>query len=134
VEKLLELWKQRTKNFEEIYREGLAIYNEMMSIKARQRILQLDDIAYNLLLILETELGKKSELIDDAKELYDSIDEQIGIKERKFPNWSLQLTVRKNVEKTIRQFIRKYVREYRISLDKMEKIYQRLIDYIIKNG
>jgi len=134
VEKLLELWKQKTKNFEEIYSEGLSIWNEIMSIKKRQRRLNFSDIQYNLLLILENELGRKKELVDDVNVLYDKLDEQIGIKEKRFPNWSLQLTVRKNVEKTIRRFIRKYVKEYGIGLDKMEKIYQRLIDYIIKNA
>jgi len=134
VEKLLEMWKQKTRNFEEIYKEGLAIWKQLMSIKARQHDLGLDDAPYNFLLIFEDAFGKKDALLNDAKELYDLLDEQIGLKKRKFPNWALQLTVRKSVEKIIRTYIRKYVREDGLTLDKMEKLYQRLIDYVVKYG
>ncbi|MEW6715787.1 MAG: HsdR family type I site-specific deoxyribonuclease, partial [Nitrospirota bacterium] len=134
VEKLLKLWKQRTKNFEEIYKEGLAIWDELMSISERQKQLGLDDIPYNFLLILESELGKENDFIEDVKELYDLLDEQISLKSRKFPNWSAQTTVRKNVEKTIRKYVRRYVREHGIRLEEMERIFSRLLDCVIKNA
>ena len=105
-----------------------------MSIRARQRDLGLDDVPYNVLLIFEDTFGKKASLLNDANELYDLLDEQIGLKKRKFPNWALQLTVRKSVEKAIRTYIRKYVREHGMTLDSMEKLYQRLIDYVVKYG
>lgn len=58
VERLLEMWKQRTKDFEKIYQEGLEIWKEMMSVNERKQRLKLNDVQYNLLLILEKELGK----------------------------------------------------------------------------
>lgn len=61
------------------------------------------------------------------------MDGIIGIKDKKIPNWSLQTTIRKDVEKMVRRFVRKYVKEYGIGLDKVEKIYQRLMGYIVKN-
>lgn len=134
VEKLLDTWKQKAKNFEEIYNEGLAIWDDMMSIKARQKDLGFDDISYNLLLILEHQFGKQESLIDDVKELYDGLDGIIGLKTRKFSNWATQVTVRKNVEKTIRKGIRKYVREYGLRIEDMEQLYQKLIDHVVKHG
>ncbi len=134
VEKLLNAWKTKAKNFEEVYKEGLAIWKDMMSIRERQRQLGLDDIEYNILLILEKQFGKKDSLVNDVNELYAQLDGIIGIKTRRFPNWATQVSVRKDAEKTIRLFIRKYIREYGLSYDDMEKLYQKLIDHMVKNG
>ncbi len=133
VERLLEMWKQRTRDFEKIYQEGLEIWKEITSINKRKQRLKLSDVQYNFLLILEKELGKKYGLVEDARALFNKLDGILGIKDKKIPNWSLQTTIKKDVEKMVRRFVRKYIKEYGIRLDKVEKIYQRLMGYIIKN-
>jgi type I restriction enzyme, R subunit len=134
VEKLLDLWKRKTKNFQTILQQGLEIIEELNLLKKRQREIGLNDFSYKLLLVLERQLGKQPQLIEDTKELFNKLDEIIYIKEKKFPNWAFQPTARKDVERTIRQHIRRYIREYNIPLDDMEELYKRLVDYVINNG
>ena len=129
VEKLLKLWKQKTKSFEKIYQEGLAIWQQYMDTKKRQKELKLDNLAYKLLLRLESKFGEKAELLKDVKTLQAELKEIISLK-----NWANQITERKKAEKTIRTFIRKYVREYGIGLDEMEDLYKKIIDDVVKNA
>ncbi len=126
VEKLLQLWKQKNRNFKKILQDGLLIYSELEALKTRQRELQFTDMEYGMLLALENKFGKKSELIEDVQSLHKELEKQM------FPGWSSLLTSRKTIEKTIRTFMRQYIKKYGISLDEMEVLFKKLCDSVIK--
>ena len=124
VERLLKLWKEKTKDFEKIYKEGLNIIKQMEILEKRQKELGFDKMQYSLLLLLEKRFGKDDLLIEDVKELSSIIEEVI------FPGWISQPTARKNIERILRKFIRKYIKRYNLKLEDLEEIYGRLVDYV----
>ncbi|MEM4140535.1 MAG: HsdR family type I site-specific deoxyribonuclease, partial [Nitrososphaeria archaeon] len=98
VERLLKLWKERVKDYDEIYRQGVFIVNEINRLNERKRQLGLTDLEYGILLTLEGKLGQKDTLVDDSKRLAQEL------KEKMFPGWQLQTTARKEIEMRIRRF------------------------------
>jgi len=122
VEELLELWREKTKDYERIYRDGVEILKEMDKLTKRQKELNFSNTEYSLLLTLEEKFGEKDELIEDVKELSDMLKEEM------FPGWINQTTARKKVERKIRRFLRQYVKRFGINLDELDELYEKMID------
>ena len=121
VERLIRMWHTKTKDYERIYREGVKILNEMKHLQERQKELKLGNLEYSILLTLEKKLGRRSEILDDAKKLSETIKQQI------FPGWSLQTTARKKVEAIIRKFVRRYVKKAGLTLTDVDELYDELV-------
>jgi len=128
VERILKLWKERTKDFEKIYREGLKIIQEINKLTARQKQLQFTDLEYSILLVLEKKFGKNQTLIKDVKEISERIQKYM------FRGWYLQRTARKNIAREVRRCIRKYRRKYNIKLNELEEIYQKIMENVKNYG
>ncbi|MFQ5852313.1 MAG: hypothetical protein ACE5JU_17245, partial [Candidatus Binatia bacterium] len=105
VERLVKVWREKTKGFEAIYREGVDLFKEIQLLTERQRKLGLSDTGFAILLSLEEKLGKKKEIEKDAKDLLGALDGLL------FPGWIDQPTARKRVEREIRRFLRRYIRK-----------------------
>jgi type I restriction enzyme R subunit len=121
VERILELWKQKTKDFERIYEEGVKVISEIEDLSKRQKKLGYSDLEYSSLLVLEERFGKDETLDKDVKELSEILSKHL------FPAWEYQPTARKGVEREIRRFVRRYVRRHGIKLDEIEEIFQDLM-------
>ncbi|MCD6241485.1 HsdR family type I site-specific deoxyribonuclease [Candidatus Bathyarchaeota archaeon] len=121
VERLIRMWHTKTKDYERIYQEGVKILNEMKHLQERQKELKLGNLEYSILLTLEKKLGRRSEILDDAKKLSETIKQQI------FPGWSLQTTARKKVEAIIRKFVRRYVKKAGLTLTDVDELYDELV-------
>jgi len=128
VERILKLWKEKTKDFERIYNEGAEVIKKIEKLSQRQKEIGFSDMEYSMLLSLEKRFGEDSELIKDIRELSDRLRGQI------FNNWTLQLTVRKTIEREIRRFVRRYVKRYGLKLDELDRVYQNLIENVEKYG
>jgi len=128
VERILKMWKERTKDFKKIYKEGLQIIEEMNKLTARQKELGFSDLEYSLLLTLEKRLGSDPRLVKDVAELSTQIQEHM------FTGWYLQKTAQKNIARTIRRFLRRYIKEYRLKLDDLEELYQNIIENVKTYG
>ena len=128
VERILKMWKERTKDFEKIYKEGLQIIEEMKKLTARQKELGFSDLEYSLLLTLEKRFGSDPRLVKDVTEL------STQIKEHMFTGWYMQKTAQKNIARTIRRFLRRYIKEYGIKLDELEELYQNIIENVKTYG
>lgn len=125
VERLLKLWKEKTKDFEKIYKEGLNIIKQMEILEKRQKELGFDKMEYSLLLLLEKRFGKDGLLIEDVKELSSIIEEMV------FPGWISQPNARKNIERILRKFISQKFKDYR-EKEKELFIYWFLTQKLIK--
>ena len=93
VEKLLELWMEKTKDYQRIYREGTEIVKELDRLQRRQKELGFSNLQCSFLLTLEGKLGKKKELIKEVEKLSEIISQYM------FPGWVYQATARKKIER-----------------------------------
>jgi len=128
VEKMIELWRERTKDYERIYAEGVEIINEKSKLETRQKVLGLSNLEYAMLLNLEEKLGKKKNLVENIEELYNDIKKQM------FPNWIKQVTVRKGIERKVRRFVRKFKSKYSLSLEDIDMLYNKLMESVKNYG
>ncbi|HIH31510.1 TPA: HsdR family type I site-specific deoxyribonuclease [Candidatus Woesearchaeota archaeon] len=124
VQRLLELWKEKTKDYEKVYQEGVKTLKEFMDLSKRQKELNLSKTEYSILLVLEDKYGEDEQLLKDISELSESLKELI------YPGWASQPTAQKEVEKTIRLFMRRYIKRYNQSLDDINLLCEKLIDRV----
>ena len=124
VQRLLNLWKEKIKDYEKIYQEGVKVIKEFMQLSERQKDLKLSKLDYSLLLVLEDKFGENAEIIDDIRELSTSLNELI------FSGWISQPTAQKEVEKTVRLFIRKYIKRYNLEIDDLNTLFDKLMDRV----
>ncbi len=128
VERLLELWKEKTKDYERIYREGVIAINEIKSLSERQKSLGFSDLEYSLLLALEEKFGKEEELVSEVRDISERL------KNYMFPGWFNQPTVEKNVEREVRRFVRGFKGKYSMTLEEMDQLYKKLIERVKNYG
>ena len=128
VEGILELWKEKTKDFEKIYSEGVAALDEIQKLTRRQKELAFNNLEYSQLLALEKRFGKDKELIKDVKELSENLRKQM------FPGWVMQSTARKKVERELRRFVRRYIKRYDLTLQDIDELYKQLIESVKNYG
>lgn len=120
VERIVKMWKEKNKEFEKIYEEGVRIWKEINELDKRQKEMGLNKLEYSILLNLEEKFGKMPELIKDVKELVNKLQPHT------FPNWIVQQTARKNVGREIRRFIWKYG----LTMEEREKLYKKLMESV----
>jgi type I restriction enzyme R subunit len=128
VERLLELWKEKTKDYERIYKEGVLAINEIKSLSERQKSLGFSDFEYSLLLALEEKFGKEEELLNEVRDISERL------KNYMFPGWFNQPTVEKNVEREVRRFVRGLKGKYSMTLEEMDELYKKLIERVKNYG
>lgn len=128
VERLLKLWKDKTRDFERIYREGAEIIGEIAKLSERQRTLGFSDLQYSLLLVLEKKFGSESSLTGDAGELAGILNKSL------FPDWESQQTARKAVEREVRMFTRGYVKSRGLKPEEIDRLYAELIESVKNYG
>jgi len=134
VERLLELWKEKTKDYERIYEEGVIAINEIRSLSKRQKSLGFSDLEYSLLLALEEKFGKPACADRDEKLLNEVRNISEGLKNYMFPGWFNQPTVQKNIEREVRRFVRGLKGRYSITLEEMDELYKKLIERVRNYG
>ena len=128
VERLLELWKEKTKDYERIYSEGKNIIRDINNLSNRQRAISFSDLEYSLLLVLEEKFGKKDGLLSEVRDISSKLKDHL------FPGWFNQPTEEKNVEREVRKFTRGLKRRYVITLEEMDELYKKLIEQIKNYG
>ena len=128
VQQILEKWKEKKKDYEQLYLEGVEVIKDISKLKERQKKLGLIDIEYATLIIMEKELGEKDEYVDDIKELYKLL------KEHMYAGFVLQSTAIKNIERTLRPYLRKKIALYGITYGQMNTVYEKIRDMIVEYG
>lgn len=128
VDRLLKLWKEKTKDFEKIYKEGINILKEYNLLSKRQKELDFSKLQYSLLLLLEQKFGKDEKLIKDVGELSSNLEKIM------FYGWVSQPTARKNVERTLRVFIRRYIKRYKAKLTDLNELFEKLTECVKNYG
>ena len=127
VERLLEMWREKTKDYEKIYTEGVKAISQINQLFIRQKSLNFSDLEYSMLLELEKKL-KSDEFEKVVKELSKSFEKYM------FFGWFNQITVKKEVEREIRRFVRGMKGKYNLSLDEMNGLHEKLLESVKNYG
>lgn len=128
VKRLMEMWRDRTKNYEEMYRIGVNLIKELDNIRFRQKQLLLDDLEYSILLKLEEKLGEDSKIINEAREITSRLRPFL------IPNWQIQITIRRKVEQELRRYVRQYRVRFGLSLQDIDLLYNELLKCVMYYG
>jgi type I restriction enzyme, R subunit len=124
VERILKLWKEKTKDFEKIYNESAQIFQEIQALQSRQKQLAFTNLQYAILLNMERTLGTNNDFTKDTQELTAILQPYL------FKGWQYQQTARKSVERETRKYLRKYIRQNNLTLAKMGELYQKIVDSV----
>lgn len=124
VEKIIRAWKEKSRDYEAIYRDGAAIIREMQALDAERMRLGLSDLEYSMVLKIEKLWGPDPELIDDIKQLSEEL------KKTMFPGWVSQISAKKNVEQEIRRFTRRSGKQKGKTIDEIDQLYLQLIESV----
>jgi type I restriction enzyme R subunit len=128
VERLLEMWREKTRDYEKIYTEGVKAVNEINSLFSRQKSLGFSNLEYSMLLELEKKLSRSDVLVDVVKDLSKKLEKYM------FFGWFNQVTIKKEVEREIRRFVRGMKGKHNLSLDEMNDLHERLLESVKNYG
>lgn len=124
VEKIIELWKERSKNYEEICKEGVRIIKEIKRSSKKQKELGFSDMEYSFFLSFKKRKFGDKDAIKAVRNLFEKIESDIDYIDQK--------TKRKEIERNIRLFIRKnYYRKYKMSMDELDELQDELMENVI---
>jgi len=128
VERLLEMWKEKTRDYESIYMEGARIIDGISTLSGRQKTLGFSNLEYSMLLALEGKLDKGDKLVKEVKDLSERLRKHL------FSGWFDQTTIKKEVEKEVRKFVRGLKGRYDLSLDEMNDLHGKLMESVKNYG
>lgn len=128
VERILELWKEKTKDFEKIYTEGLAVITDIENLSQRQKELGFTNLEYALLLTLENYAPDGTDLTTEVKKLSDIFNKHL------FEGWDIQPTARKSIERELRRYMRRFVKKHELKVEAIDTLYYNLIEKIKNYG
>jgi len=128
VERILKLWKEKTKDYEKIYNEAAQIVNEIQQLQTRQNQLAFTNMQYAILLTLEQKLGPNKSLIQDVQELTALLQPFM------FKGWQTQPTTRKTIERQTRKYLRKYIKQHNLTLQDIDQLQQKIMENVKTYG
>jgi type I restriction enzyme R subunit len=128
VERILKLWKEKTKDYEKIYNQAAQIVNEITQLQTRQKQLAFTDLQYSILLTLEQKLSPNKNLTQDVQELTNQLQAQM------FKGWQTQQTTRKTIEREVRKYLRKHMKQYGLSLLDIDELHPKIIEKVKTYG
>jgi len=124
VERLMDMWREKVKNYGEIYKEAVEILNERNYLTLRQRNLGLNNMEYGMLLNVEKTTGEKDKFVEEIEELSKNLRKYM------FPGWFYQITVRKEAERELRRFVRRIKKEYNLTMKEMDNLFKKLVENV----
>jgi type I restriction enzyme, R subunit len=128
VERLLEMWREKTKDYKKIYLEGSKVFQDMKALTDRKASLGFSDLEYALLLELEKILPAASEGGASVKTLSVQLERYL------FPGWHHQATIRKDIEREVRKFTRGIKNQSGLSIEQMNELHDKLMNCVKNYG
>jgi type I restriction enzyme R subunit len=128
VQRLMDLWREKTKDYERIYKEGVSIFDAASVMLSKQQKLGLSNLEYAIFLVLEQKLKIKDDFAGKIKILIAQMQDIM------FPGWIMQATACKNIEQEVRKFVRSLKGEYNLTMTDVDNLYNDLMKYIKSYG
>jgi type I restriction enzyme R subunit len=126
VNRIMETWREKTKDYQKIYEYGAEIINEVNKINSRQEKLGFSDVQYSLLAALEDRFGSDKINPDEIRDLTSKISQWT------YKGWFVQKVALKDVERVIRNFLRKNLRKFGISQADLTSLTKLLMDRVVE--
>lgn len=127
VERLLEVWREKIKDYGKIYTEGVKAIGQINNLFSRQKSLGFSNLEYSMLLEMEKRF-KRDDFERVVKELSTRLERYM------FFGWFNQVTIKKEVEREIRRFVRGMKGKYNLSLDEMNDLHEKLLESVKNYG
>lgn len=124
VENIIRAWKERSKDYEAIYRDGVAIIKEIQQLNAKRIQLGLSELEYSMYLKIESQWGEDPELLNNIHSLSEEL------KKSMFPGWISQVSAKKGIGQDIRRFTRKYGKQRGKTIEEIDQLYLKLIESV----
>lgn len=124
VEKIIRAWKEKSRDYEAIYREGVALIQEMQKLDATRVQLGLTKLEYSMYLKIEFAWGPDSQLIDIIRQLSEELRKSM------FPGWISQVSAKKGIEQEIRRLARRYGKQRGKTIEEIDQLYLKLIESV----
>lgn len=128
IERIVKLWKERTKDYERIYEESVQIVNEINELQNRQKRLGFTDLQYSILLTLEQTLSQPKDLTQDVKDLTAMLQPYL------FKDWQIQPSTRKTIKGIIRKFLTKHMKDYGLTYQQIDQLQQKIMEKVETYG
>ncbi|MEM4384138.1 MAG: HsdR family type I site-specific deoxyribonuclease [Candidatus Caldarchaeum sp.] len=125
VHRLIEEWRQKTKDYEKIYQEATQIVREIQESNKRQLQLGLTPLEYAILLTIEKTTGDGELAIQRARALAETLKPHL------FQGWQNQPTTRKKIEQELRKYARKLIKEQNLNIQHIDTLYNELLRDVI---
>jgi type I restriction enzyme R subunit len=121
------MWREKTKDYEKIYTEGVKAISEINNLFSRQKSLGFSNLEYSMLLEMEKRF-KRDDFERIVKELSTRLEKYM------FWGWFNQVTIKKEVEREIRRFVRGIKGKYNLSLNEMNELHEKLLESVKNYG
>lgn len=128
VERLLEMWRQKNRDYGMILEGGIEAANSVFHLLARQKSLDFTDLEYAVLLNLESKVDTEDDFVLIVRNFIQDLKPSL------FSGWHQQVTVQKKVERKIRSFVRGIKGRYRLSLDEMNRLHEMILENVMNYG
>ncbi|NLJ48572.1 MAG: DUF3387 domain-containing protein, partial [Candidatus Atribacteria bacterium] len=104
---------------------GKAIIKEIFASSKRKKELELTDMEYAILNVLEERFESSEEFKEDVKELSSILGGDI------FEGWVEQRSVHRKIEGSVRRFLRKkYYKRFDMNQEKFEELFQLIMSKV----
>ena len=128
VERLLEMWRQKNRDYGMIFERGKEAANSVFHLLARQKSLNFTDLEYAVLLHLESKVDAQDDFVSIVQAFIQKLKPSL------FSGWHQQVSVQKKVEREIRSFVRGIKSRYGLSLEKMNQLHEMIFESVKNYG
>jgi len=126
VEKLVQKWRWQKIDYQELYLFGNQLVKEIEEKKSEREKLKFSDLEYSIFLVLRDSIRQKA--FSQTKELVNKISGDL------IEGWFEQYALRQKIFRTVRSFTGQIKIKYKLSLEEMDDLFQKIIEAIENYG
>lgn len=124
VQRLFDSWRNKTKDFETIYRDGIKIIQERAKLLQRKKDLKLSNFEFSSLIVLEEKIGVEKDLVEAVRELA----KELFNDKYMYTNWTSQISTKKEIQRVIRKFLLSYIKKYDLTMEEVDELSIRIFE------
>ncbi|MEM3382303.1 MAG: hypothetical protein QXQ11_09135 [Candidatus Bathyarchaeia archaeon] len=128
VDRIVRMWKEKNKNYQEIYSRGREVIEELLNLDRRKEALGFGDLEYSVLLVLEENVGRSEGMEEEVRQFSSSLKGTL------FSGWQAKSSARKDVEKIVRKFLLSIKKKYGIRYEDLDPLSERVMECVKQYG
>ena len=128
VDRIVRMWKEKNKDYLQIYSQGKEVLEELQGLEKRRAELGFNDMEYSVLLVLEEGLGRSGGIEGEVREFSSSLKGTL------FPGWQAKPSARKEVEKSVRKFLWSMKSKHGLAYDQLDSLSEKIMECVKQHG